>query len=115
MPTLAERLEGGLLGLLIGDALGVPYEFYPPQALPPVAELEFTPPPGFRRSHASVSPGTWSGDGAQALALLASLLAQDTLDLDKSLDNVWSPGIERGLWPSIALSLRSVSRPDRLP
>lgn len=81
MPTLAERLEGGLLGLLIGDALGVPYEFHPPQALPPVAELEFTPPPGFRRSHASVSPGTWSDDGAQALALLASLLAQDTLDL----------------------------------
>lgn len=81
MPTLAERLEGGLLGLLIGDALGVPYEFHQPQALPPLAEIEFAPPPGFRRSHASVPPGTWSDDGAQALALLASLLEQDTLDL----------------------------------
>ncbi len=25
MPTFRERLEGGLYGLLIGDALGVPY------------------------------------------------------------------------------------------
>lgn len=81
MPTLAERLEGGLLGLLIGDALGVPYEFHQPQVLPPLNEIEFTPPPGFRRSHDSVPPGTWSDDGAQALALLASLLEQDTLDL----------------------------------
>ena len=34
MRTLLERLEGGLLGLLIGDALGVPYEFHAPEALP---------------------------------------------------------------------------------
>jgi hypothetical protein len=27
MPTRAERIEGGLIGLLVGDALGVPYEF----------------------------------------------------------------------------------------
>ena len=81
MPILSERLEGGLLGLLIGDALGVPYEFHPPQDLPPLEEIRFHPPSGFRRSHASVPPGTWSDDGAQALALMASLLEQDTLDL----------------------------------
>ena len=69
-----ERIEGGLLGLLIGDALGVPYEFNAPGALPPRAEIEFTPPVTFRRSHPSVKPGTWSDDGAQALCLLASLL-----------------------------------------
>lgn len=81
MPTLTERIEGGLLGLLIGDALGVPYEFHAPQDLPPLAEIEFTPPPGFRRAHGSVPPGTWSDDGAQALALLASLLDRGSLDL----------------------------------
>jgi ADP-ribosylglycohydrolase len=81
MPTMSERIEGGLLGLLVGDALGVPYEFHPPQDLPPVDEIEFTPPPGFRRSHAQVPPGTWSDDGAQALALLASLLTREKLDL----------------------------------
>jgi ADP-ribosylglycohydrolase len=67
MPTRAECITGGLIGLLVGDALGVPYEFSEPSALPPLAELEFTPPPGFSRAHAGTPPGTWSDDGAQAL------------------------------------------------
>lgn len=76
-----DRLAGGLIGLLIGDALGVPYEFHPPEALPPPEQIEFTPPPGFARAHYGVPPGTWSDDGAQALVLLDSLLARDGLDL----------------------------------
>ena len=80
LPTLDERLSGGLVGLLVGDALGVPYEFHRAAELPPAAQIEFTPPAGFRRSHAGTPPGTWSDDGSQALALLASLLACDGLD-----------------------------------
>jgi len=30
---LASRLAGGMLGLLVGDAVGVPYEFRPPGAI----------------------------------------------------------------------------------
>jgi ADP-ribosyl-[dinitrogen reductase] hydrolase len=33
-PTRRERIEGGLLGLLVGDAVGVPYEFHDPLDLP---------------------------------------------------------------------------------
>jgi ADP-ribosylglycohydrolase len=80
--TSAARIEGGLLGLLIGDALGVPYEFHPPEQLPSRELLEFHPPADFRRAHASAPPGTWSDDGAQALCLLASLLEYGRLDLD---------------------------------
>lgn len=82
MTVLHERIEGGLLGLLIGDALGVPYEFHGPEHLPARELLEFTAPAGFRRAHPSVAPGTWSDDGAQALCLLASLLERKQLDLD---------------------------------
>lgn len=82
MPTREERIEGGLLGLLIGDALGVPYEFHPPENIPPFSEIEFTPPSGFHRAHIGVLPGTWSDDGAQALILLASLLHAGKLDVD---------------------------------
>ncbi|MDX2005974.1 MAG: ADP-ribosylglycohydrolase family protein [Meiothermus sp.] len=78
----AERVKGGLVGLLAGDALGVPYEFHGPEALPPLEQLEFTPPAGFRRAHAGVPTGTWSDDGAQALVLLASLLDKGGLDLE---------------------------------
>src|SRR6476620_10784805 len=80
MPTRRERLEGALLGLLIGDALGVPYEFHPPDALPGLDAIEFAPPAGFLRSHARVAPGTYSDDGAHALCLLDSLLYCDRLD-----------------------------------
>lgn len=82
IPTLQDRIAGGLIGLLVGDALGVPYEFQPPTAIPDAATIEFDPPAGFLRSHASVPPGTWSDDGAQALCLLASLLHCGELELD---------------------------------
>ncbi|OJT19887.1 hypothetical protein BO221_32285 [Archangium sp. Cb G35] len=82
MPARQERIEGGLYGLLIGDALGVPYEFHPPAQIPELALLEFEPPPGFSRAHGGVPPGTWSDDGAHALCLLASLLYRGTLDVE---------------------------------
>lgn len=81
-PTVPERFEGGLWGLLVGDALGVPYEFHDAADLPPREQLEMEPPRGFRRAHAGVPPGTWSDDGAQALCLLDSLLYKGFLDLE---------------------------------
>ncbi len=82
MLPIHARLLGGIYGLLIGDALGVPYEFHSAAEIPPASAIAFTPPPGFRRSHASVLPGTWSDDGALALVLLQSLLTCERLDLD---------------------------------
>jgi len=76
------KLKGGLYGLLIGDALGVPYEFHEPQNLPPYEQIEMVPPTDFNRTYPFVKPGTWSDDGAQALALLDSLLECEDLDLE---------------------------------
>ena len=75
------RLKGGLYGLLIGDSLGVPYEFHPASAIPSRELIDMTPPARFRRSHAKVKPGTWSDDGALALCLLDSLIEKEGLDL----------------------------------
>ncbi len=69
MPTREERIQGALYGLLIGDALGVPYEFHPPAQIPAPALIELQPPEGFSRAHEGVAPGTWSDDGAHALCL----------------------------------------------
>lgn len=76
-----DRIAGSLLGLLVGDALGVPYEFHPPAGIPARGLVEFDPPPDFPRAHHGIPPGTWSDDGAQALVLLDSLLANGGLDL----------------------------------
>jgi ADP-ribosyl-[dinitrogen reductase] hydrolase len=72
--TKTEKIRGAIVGLLVGDALGVPYEFHARKEIPYFDEIEFEPPAGFRRAHAGVPVGTYSDDGAQALILLYSLL-----------------------------------------
>ncbi len=75
-----KKLHGGLIGLLVGDALGVPYEFHSPEKIPPYKGIEFIPPSGFQAAHYGTPPGTWSDDGAQALCLLDSLIVNGKLD-----------------------------------
>ncbi len=64
--NLPERLTGAVWGHLVGDALGVPYEFLRPDRIGTVE---------FRGGGSHRQPaGTWSDDGALMLALLDSLL-----------------------------------------
>jgi ADP-ribosylglycohydrolase/protein-tyrosine phosphatase len=67
--ALAGRLAGAIWGHLVGDAMGVPYEFRRPDDIGEIDAIEF----GARGSHGQ-PPGTWSDDGALMLALLDSLL-----------------------------------------
>src|SRR6185503_13144753 len=89
------RVLGGLYGLLVGDAIGVPYEFSSPDSLPALELIEMEPPPGFPRAHPSAPHAAWSDDGAHALCLLASLLHCSGLELDdlgRRLVNWWEWG-----------------------
>ena len=95
--TKQDRIAGGLYGLLIGDALGVPYEFYEAEKLPPCDEIEMIPPAGFRKTYENVAAGTWSDDGAQALCLFQSLLDKNVFCLEDFSDRVLS-WYEDGVW-----------------
>ena len=95
--TKQDRIAGGLYGLLIGDALGVPYEFYEAEKLPPCDEIEMIPPAGFHKTYENVAAGTWSDDGAQALCLFQSLLDQNVFCLEDFSDRVLS-WYEDGVW-----------------
>lgn len=86
----SEARIAGLVGLLVGDALGVPYEFKSPEQIPPYDEIEMTPPAKFRRSHAGTPSSTWSDDGSQALCLLASLLERGRFSLSDFADRLLS-------------------------
>jgi ADP-ribosylglycohydrolase len=81
-------MEGAVWGLLVGDALGVPYEFTPPRRIPREDRIEFQPPRDFMRSYGHVPPGTWSDDGAQALCLLSSLLDLGRLDPQDLMERI---------------------------
>jgi ADP-ribosyl-[dinitrogen reductase] hydrolase len=69
---LDRRLEGAVWGHLVGDALGVPYEFEPG----PIRDVAW----GHSGTYGQ-PPGTWSDDGGLMLALLDSLLTAG-FDLD---------------------------------
>ncbi|MBE5762372.1 MAG: ADP-ribosylglycohydrolase family protein [Clostridiales bacterium] len=98
-----EKRLGGLYGLLIGDALGVPYEFKAANEIPEFDQIDMIPPKGYPRTYPQVSVGTWSDDGAQALCLLSSLIEKGHLDIndlasklsDWMLDGYMTPDDER--------------------
>lgn len=90
------KFKGGIFGLLAGDALGVPYEFYKSKEIPSIDEIEYEPPKGFKKSY-DVPSGTWSDDGAQALCLLESLITKKMFDIYNFAERLrkW---IDEGLW-----------------
>lgn len=74
------KIKGAIYGLLIGDAVGVPYEFNLPEQLPTYDQIEMVCPSNFQKTYPNIPFGTWSDDGAQALCLYASLLHQGQMD-----------------------------------
>ena len=78
MASKSDRIEGVLLGLASGDALGAPYEFQPPRG----PELEVVMAGG-----SPWEPGEWTDDTAMAIAIAevaatgADLRDEPALDL----------------------------------
>ena len=66
--TEADRFEGCLLGLAVGDAVGAAIEFLPPGTFEPVVDMVGGGPFG-------LSPGQWTDDTSMALCLGTSLVA----------------------------------------
>ena len=90
-----DRIKGAIYGLLVGDAVGVPYEFNLAEQLPKYDHIDMLPPAYFSKTYPEIPIGTWSDDGAQALSLLDSLLYKhkmDAEDLMKRLCNWYQYG-----------------------
>lgn len=74
----------GMMGLVVGDALGVPVQFYKRNELKqraqgPVTEME-------AGGVYNMPKGTWSDDSSMALATLDSLYEKDGIDLEDIMD-----------------------------
>ncbi len=66
-PSNLERYHGSLLGLAIGDAMGVPLEFRRPGSFTPVNEM-------IGGGSFGLNPGDWTDDTSMALCLAESLI-----------------------------------------
>lgn len=64
---LQNRYRGALLGLAVGDALGMPLEFMPPGTFTPITGL-------IGGGRFNLSPGQWTDDTSMALCLAESLI-----------------------------------------
>ncbi len=72
--SVAARKRDALLGLLVGDALGVPFEFKPAGAIPAGANIHMRRfVVTMTKTYASVPLGYWSDDGALMLCLADAL------------------------------------------
>ena len=76
------KVKDGIIGLLIGDALGVPVEFETRASLKehPVSKME-----GYGTYN--VPPGTWSDDTSMTLATMSSIVNRNAIDYDDIMEN----------------------------
>jgi ADP-ribosylglycohydrolase len=84
--TLEDRIRGGIWGVLVADALGVPHEFKHMSKIPgwnrSAGSVEMVMPPDYRKTYPKVPYGTWSDDGSLTLALADSLAKTGKLDVE---------------------------------
>jgi ADP-ribosyl-[dinitrogen reductase] hydrolase len=74
-----ERAQGSLVGLAIGDALGVTNQFLKPGKFPPVNDL-------IGGGSFAIQAGKWTDDTSAALCLAASLLEKGEFNPKDQLD-----------------------------
>ncbi|MBR6024184.1 MAG: ADP-ribosylglycohydrolase family protein [Methanobrevibacter sp.] len=71
------KVKDGIIGLVIGDALGVPVEFSYRET------LQKDPVTGMRGYGTyNMPPGTWSDDSSMTIATMASIVNKKTIDYD---------------------------------
>ena len=70
---IISRARGSLIGLAVGDALGVPLEFKSPGTFEPVEDM-------IGGGSFNLKPGEWTDDTSMALCLAESLIEKQELD-----------------------------------
>lgn len=81
-----DKIRGMLIGVILGDALGVPHEFRYQRNVPYTGKLEHKPYLIFRyQGTLNLAVGQYSDDGEMTLTLARSLAANKGYDVDNTL------------------------------
>lgn len=68
-----DKVKGSIYGLLIGDALGTPYEFRTAEYLAKLPSIDMLPPQNHQRTYKVAKVGTWSDEGAMMLCMMNTI------------------------------------------
>ncbi|ANF96778.1 ADP-ribosylglycohydrolase family protein [Paenibacillus bovis] len=91
-PIPVPSVKGGIIGLFIADAVGVPYEFMSRKEIAAHPAVDMI---GYGTHNQP--PGTWSDDSTMTLCLLYSLVMHPQLDTD-DLGRRFIQWYRQGLW-----------------
>lgn len=84
--SIADKIRGGIYGVLTADALGVPHEFKTASTIPGFNRspgiVDMVMPADYPKTFPKVAYGTWSDDGSLTLALADSLAKCGKLDVE---------------------------------
>jgi len=83
MSTLQDIYRGAMMGLAVGDALGVPAEFQPRGSFPKITEM-------IGGGVFNLNPGEWTDDTSMALCLGKSLIDKDGFDAKDQMEKYWN-------------------------
>jgi len=76
---ITNKFRGSLIGLAVGDALGVPLEFQPPGTFEPVTDM-------VGGGVFDLEPGEWTDDTSTALCLAQSLIEMKVFDPEDQIN-----------------------------
>ena len=75
---MANRFQGCLLGLAVGDCVGTPVEFKPRGTFHPVTDMKGGGPFG-------LAPGVWTDETSMTLCLATSLMVRDGFNAEDQM------------------------------
>lgn len=92
-----DKVLGGIWGLIIGDAVGVPYEFNLPSNIPKLEDIDIITPKNFRKTYGDIAFGTYSDDSAQFLCIIDSYIECNGFDIENLAKKIFY-WLKDGLW-----------------
>lgn len=89
------KVKDGIIGFIVGDALGVPVEFYSRR------ELEEDPVVDMREYGTYNQPkGTWSDDSSMTIAMMDSIINKRCIDYKDIMDNFCKWAVDEEFTPN---------------
>jgi ADP-ribosylglycohydrolase len=105
--------QGCLLGLAIGDALGMPFEFMTPEQIDWKLQGDFDFHPAYTEISGQLRAGQWTDDTKMALAIVESLMERRALDpahVAAKFLAWYRSGDHRGIGTTTAYALERMDR-----